>query len=80
MYGITHFFNGFFMVGFTTRFIVALVLLIYLYSKSKSDRALKKGLIALVVSGVAMFAISIMLMFGFFFFSDIFGLFSNYYW
>lgn len=37
------------LFGFTSRAIIALVILSYLYSKNKNDKSLKRGLTLLVV-------------------------------
>ncbi|MEG0090978.1 MAG: hypothetical protein RR846_00555 [Oscillospiraceae bacterium] len=58
---MTNFFSsGLFVMGFTTRFIIALVILSYLYSKNKSDKNLKRGMTVLVVFGVVVFILSIL--------------------
>ncbi|MEG2081742.1 MAG: hypothetical protein RR011_00765 [Oscillospiraceae bacterium] len=78
MYGMTHFFNGgFLMMGFTTRFIIALVILSYLYSKNKSDKNLKRGMTILVVFGVVVFALILLVVLMFFSIGGIGALFGG---
>ena len=56
-------------VGFLARFIVAFVIIAYLFAQQKGDKAVRRGFIILCSLGVAVFVIGFLLVFGVFAFS-----------
>lgn len=65
---IFHFSRAFFFMGFTTRFIIAVAILSYLYSQNKHDANLKKGLYALLIIGGLILSLLIFALLAFIFF------------
>ena len=58
-------------VGFLTRFIIAFVIIAYLFAQQKEDKALRRGFVVLCCLGGAVLLISILLVFGVFAFSGL---------
>ena len=56
-------------VGFIARFIIAFVIIAYLFTQQKGDKALRRGFVILCALGVAVFVIGFLLIFGVFAFS-----------
>ena len=53
-FGIT-----FFSLGFLARFIVAFIIIAYLYSKNKTEPAIRKGFVLLIALGAAVIVLQI---------------------
>lgn len=63
-------------IGFLTRFIIAFVILSYLYSNNKADTNLKRGLNLLMILGAVALAIGLVLIISLFAFGGIGVIFS----
>lgn len=50
---------SFFSLGFIARFILAFIIIAYLYSKNKTDPAIRKGFVVLVALGAAVIVLGI---------------------
>ena len=46
-------------LGFLARFILAFIIIAYLYSKDKTDTAVRKGFLVLVILGIAVVVLGI---------------------
>ena len=53
-------------IGFVGRFIIAFIILAYLYSNNKNDEHLRKGFKILCIAGVTVFALFVVMFFLFF--------------
>ena len=49
----------FFSLGFLARFIVAFIIIAYLYSKNKTEPAIRKGFVLLIALGAAVIVLEI---------------------
>lgn len=48
-------------LGFIARFILAFIIIAYLYSKDSSDPAIRKGFVLLIALGAAVFVVGIII-------------------
>ena len=63
-------------IGFVGRFIIAFIILAYLYSSNKNDEHLRKGFKILCIAGVTVFALFVVMLILFLVFGSI-GLLSG---
>ena len=63
-------------IGFIGRFIIAFIILAYLYSNNKNDEHLRKGFKILCIAGVTVFALFVVMLILFLVFGSI-GLLSG---
>lgn len=63
-------------VGFVARFIIAFVIIAYVFAQDKNDASVRRGFVLLCALGAAVFVVGILIIFGVFAASGI-GLLGN---
>lgn len=56
-------------IGFAARFIIAFVIIAYVFSQNRSDASVRRGFMLLCILGAAVFVIGVLLFIGMFVFS-----------
>lgn len=51
-------------IGFVARFILAFVIIAYVYSQNREDASVRRGFVLLCALGVAVFVVGILIFFG----------------
>ena len=53
-------------IGFADRFIIAFVIIAYIFSKDRSDQSVRRGFVLLCALGAAVFVLGMLIFFGVF--------------